>query len=701
MNFFSPLQNEKLKRVEENEKKIPPNPEGLASNVNVLTETPEEMLQRVLLPDEKLVATFDCMFPTFMLPRWKLMLLLIFTLGLYGFVLLYRSIARWCYKMKCCTPAVVDFQRGKLAITTRGRLICWSLDFEQVKEQRGCCIGLCYKCCCCCCGELCNPAVTYGGQIATRIYNSKDIRQITQSYESSSVNPCCWCCCIEYECMVSISFGEFSHNNYQTGMVSTNANFLDALSNSVHAIISGIEGRLGLGDTKTLYVYSKKEDMVHNGDVNGVIEDMGYLYRDILEALPSPPDVFVKNDELISQQINKWSNSEQFIGTTIVGNNGDVAIPKSWFELLPGEEIISAHGELWKMKCLDWCFSIWTLGGYYCTYLRKKRFERSAIILTTKRIVVIDINQRAGMVPSHLSEVGVYVRSFLPGDVLGGYINSPTKTELDCGINTLGGHIFITFPTSKRKAIPFAKSLMMATSRERSTLSLDLESGHMPPSFDLTDYKALPLLVGEKPVATVEGDTDYLPCCLGPPQFIINALCCGCFKPFYCCSAECIGKPCFPWLPYMLSLCLRPFIGRHDTIITEKTVITYVNERNYGIFGCCGELCPNACDGDLGCNVTKFSLAWAPLSQVSGHNSLVSVVGRDSCWTRCCVNNVCGRYCCPNGFARLEFDVDLGKYSFRIHDDKKNHDFNKKDPKLKNANMLMGQIELQLQSKSN
>jgi hypothetical protein len=290
------------------------------------------------------------------------------------------------------------------------------------------------------------------------------------------------------------------------------------------------------------------------------------------------------------------------------------------------------------------------------------------------------------------------VKSFFPGDVIGGYINSPVKTELDCGIDTLGGHIFISFPTSKRKALAFAKCLMMATSRETSTTKLDLENGQMPPQMDSTDYKALPLLIGEVPLETIEGDNNYLPCCIGPPQFVINMCCFGLFRPFYCCSKECIGKPCFPWLPYILTLCIRPFFGRHDTIITEKSVITYVNERNYGICGCCGELCPDTCDGQLGCNVTKFSVAWAPLSRVSGHNSTVSVIGRDSRLTRLCKSNVCGRYCCPNSFADFEFDVDLGTYSFQVHDSKNNTDFNKGDPKLKNAGLLMGQVEHKLQT---
>lgn len=92
------------------------NPAGLTKNVDELSETPAEMLRRVLLPDEQVIGNFDCFFPSFMLPRWKIVLLLISTLGLYGFVLLGRWIQRQCIKNKCYTPMLVEFQRGKVKL---------------------------------------------------------------------------------------------------------------------------------------------------------------------------------------------------------------------------------------------------------------------------------------------------------------------------------------------------------------------------------------------------------------------------------------------------------------------------------------------------------------------------------------------------------------------------------------------------------
>ena len=87
---------------------------GLTENVTELIETPAQMLKRVLLTDESIQAEFDCYFPTFFMPKWQIMLLIISTCGFYLIVIAFRSIQNWCYKKKFCTPQVVEFQRGKV-----------------------------------------------------------------------------------------------------------------------------------------------------------------------------------------------------------------------------------------------------------------------------------------------------------------------------------------------------------------------------------------------------------------------------------------------------------------------------------------------------------------------------------------------------------------------------------------------------------
>jgi len=73
---------------------------GLTHNVIDRMETPQQFLQRVLLDDEKVLDTFDIKYPTEMLPVYKIVQLLIVTLGLYAFVLLYRKIKRYFYQKR-------------------------------------------------------------------------------------------------------------------------------------------------------------------------------------------------------------------------------------------------------------------------------------------------------------------------------------------------------------------------------------------------------------------------------------------------------------------------------------------------------------------------------------------------------------------------------------------------------------------------
>lgn len=95
--------------------KLNEQPAGVTDNVSELSETPERMLQRVLLPNEVITADFDCYFPFKRLPMWKIITYCIMSLGLFLFVLAFRAIQRWCYRNKCCTPKLLQFSRGKVS----------------------------------------------------------------------------------------------------------------------------------------------------------------------------------------------------------------------------------------------------------------------------------------------------------------------------------------------------------------------------------------------------------------------------------------------------------------------------------------------------------------------------------------------------------------------------------------------------------
>ncbi len=87
---------------------------------------------------------------------------------------------------------------------------------------------------------------------------------------------------------------------------------------------------------------------------------------------------------------------DEFTEVTIVDDSGAIKIPRRWMPLLRDEKIICTYGEVYRMSCLQWFKSIITCGYYYCTEIRHLKYARSACVLTNKRIIVMDIFQRAG-----------------------------------------------------------------------------------------------------------------------------------------------------------------------------------------------------------------------------------------------------------------------------------------------------------------
>lgn len=104
----------------------------------------------------------------------------------------------------------------------------------------------------------------------------------------------------------------------------------------------------------------------------------------------------------------------------MVDDDGNVTIPARWLPLSPGEEVVAAVGQYYKPTCCDKIRAVATLGLYYCRYLRSKLRERSALILTTHRVVEIMLFQSRGKIPAELGSVDVIVRSYFPKQVQSG-----------------------------------------------------------------------------------------------------------------------------------------------------------------------------------------------------------------------------------------------------------------------------------------
>jgi hypothetical protein len=82
-----------------------------------------------LSPFPQVIAQFDVYFPGKMIPCWKFMLLSILTLGLYA---IYFYCIMYFRSKGCCLPTSIDFERGRLLVTSHGRILTWKTYYEQV-----------------------------------------------------------------------------------------------------------------------------------------------------------------------------------------------------------------------------------------------------------------------------------------------------------------------------------------------------------------------------------------------------------------------------------------------------------------------------------------------------------------------------------------------------------------------------------------
>jgi hypothetical protein len=231
--------------------------------------------------------------------------------------------------------------------------------------------------------------------------------------------------------------------------------------------------------------------------------------------------------------------------------------------------------------------------------------------------------------------------------------------NLECVLETEGGMISFDFYNGV-DGLYFAKAVTMVPARE----ALIKKPLKFPANFVGEDVGALaqellPLFPDETVRCNFRGKSGLSKfagfCVVGEHNVFIEALNAvrnlqGDDPIYYWCSKEILGC-CWPWLPYFLTCCLRPFIYQEQLLITDTAVLTLRTTRNYGLCGfrpldkmestLCGpqEMC-FAKQGD-------FELAWSPLSNMNGHNFGIAFGGSETCITRCCKGNICGRICCP------------------------------------------------------
>lgn len=687
------------------------NPEGLTDNVSQLAETPNLALKRTLFKDEVVLKEFNCYFPTKMIPRWKLLLLLIFTLGLYAIVLAYNALIRWCYRNRCCTPALVSLERGKLAVTSLGRIICWKTDGKQTKVQPNCVVEalkylcVCMSCgfsalCACCCKlwlrDLCAAPIEYEITSETEIFLAKDIRQMSQFYTSEALIPCC-CCCLDYECGIQVQFKSFYSSTtlidvspdipYTSVVAEILSTTFDSMAKIGASLTSVLESRFDLTPNEnSLYVISKTEDLIYNGDIHAVLETLCDLQAEIVDVLPVLPVVFVTNSDI---EIGKKTMSNEFRNVTIVFGNGEVTIPTKWFPMLKHEEIITTLGQVYRLTIMDWVYCVLTLGIAYLCCLKKKKEVRSAIVLTNKRIIELTIRQKNGQVPNNLDRFSVLVTSFFPSTVESGFLHLHSqsmcfeKYSIQSGLLTAGGKIIITFFSDPKAALPFARAMHMTTSRESASKFVSWEDMPEAPGSKVADkhLSLLPMLPDENIHAKLTNPAqyamaDFKPCCGGRGiTNCYNNYLCFCSNPVQkICSQEAIGC-CFPWLPYFLTCGLRPFIQNRELYVTDTAIINFIPVRNYG-------LCGFRAYSELQCPVGYFqqagevTIVWALISKYKGHKLRVHAEGRETWFRRLFKTSICGRCFCPMNTSTFDVQTKVSGLLFNATGQSFNHDWN-------------------------
>lgn len=157
-----------------------------------------------------------------------------------------------------------------------------------------------------------------------------------------------------------------------------------------------------------------------------------------------------------------------------------VNIPVKWLCLAPGEELVAACGQRYKLNCGEIIAACLSLGIYYFIRLRIKSWQRSAIIITTKRIIEMTVNQHKGRIPVAFTGFRAVVRSYFLGDsIKSGYIRG-TNTQLISSLQTSAGQIIAVLP---RNQLAFAQRMQLTTSRSVGLESFESVRAHLPEKF--------------------------------------------------------------------------------------------------------------------------------------------------------------------------------------------------------------------------
>ena len=290
--------------------------------------------------------------------------------------------------------------------------------------------------------------------------------------------------------------------------------------------------------------------------------------------------------------------------------------------------------------------------------------------------------------PTNLVNFAVSVRSYWPKKVYGGYLYSNDSRHLETGLRCNHGYIKIQFPNSGMDALGFAKALHISEHRDSTSIEIDTSDINFE-QYGPEIMELMPMCRNEKVVDTVVGHLDW----------VSFSTCNGLIR----CDGR-YGPICFPWLPYMSTCCLLPLHGtKEDIVLTTNSIISLFKQQNFGCCGCMGALAPDledpCCQEKLLCNTQGFSMTWTSVDHLTGYETEVRASGRDNFLSRSCSGNPLGEIFCPVSTSYFGVSIDLDKYHIKVHDQKKNYNFNQ-DAQLLRSTSTLSKMQLQLQERA-
>jgi hypothetical protein len=431
--------------------------------------------------------------------------------------------------------------------------------------------------------------------------------------------------------------------------------------------------------------------------------------------MPAIPDSFFVASEL-EAELNKSCSCKIVDNASdiqIVDAAGNVQIPRKYVPLLPGERVIAGHGVVYVMTCMDWIKAIFSFGIYYLWCIRRKKLSRTAVVLTTKRILVLDIHQFGGRIPDSMMKFSVVIRSMLPGAIKAGYIHGySTLTIMEVVYSLCCSCLMMALHESQRVrasvmcdagsftadfkqsngGLAFAKALQMATSRSETRVNMTASRAQDADTcVTELDKTFIPLISTETVFARHAGYNKYQPCCdLGPLCAALNNLLCsfqyGVQSTVYLCSKRALC--CFPFCPMAFTCGLRPFMMKTDYIITDQSIYYVASKTSEPWISCplnengffVGEFsCPPLCtcvdysipfSAMISVTIEEFlppsfllwSAAWMPANSLYSIELELKSFGKETCFRRMCAQIECCAFfvnvCCP--MARATYELVLG-----------------------------------------